>query len=400
MGRAEFDRLLTLAFTLSRLGIFVLIFFVLHLAPRGDILMYAGEASSARAGLLPYGGFLSSYAPLHPYLDAGLMQLWHSPLSFVLLAICAECVMLPLWLEVGRAFVEEEHLRTAALLYAASAVSVQFVTIDGQNNIFVSLLLVFSLLMLWRLRDARSGVAAGFAVAGVKFLPLLYVPVFVLAARRRPRWATGFALPVAVVYGVCLLLRLPILQPLLREGDMRSPGDLPFLVEAAVGVAIPGGISNLVLLAAVGAILVHTLRLWQRTGREQGLEVVTFGMAALTLALLLFAKKSWPAYLILAWFPICLCLGKRAWGSILLFGGFNLIAVVEHSYWASVLGQYSSLDAHRLLLQRSSQTVVFLVLQCVLLAFYTWLLLLALRAMRLHATRVEGSLISHAASSG
>ena len=126
------------------------------------------------------GDFVSSYAPLHPYLDAGLISAWHTPLAIVLFSVLVEMAILPVWLGAGRVFLPEGELRVAALLYLASPVSLQFVTIDGQDNVVIAVLLALSLLLVLRSRAFAAGLSFGASVAAIKFLPLLYAPAFLL----------------------------------------------------------------------------------------------------------------------------------------------------------------------------------------------------------------------------
>ncbi len=205
LSNARFDRLVTTTFAVSRLGIFGLIFLLLRISPRGDIpAFYWPEASSVLRGLLPYRDYGSSYAPLHPYLDGLAILIWHSPLAIILLAIFAGIAMLLLWLRFGREFLSEAEVRTAALLYLSSAISLQFVTVDGQNNVIVAAFVALSLLLASRQRELVSGAAIGIAVAAVKFTPLLYGPAFFLSLPRRWRWALGMAIPVVgALWRIC-----------------------------------------------------------------------------------------------------------------------------------------------------------------------------------------------------
>ena len=107
--RKSFDRAVNLAFIASRLGLYILIYFILHFGVRGDIPgFYVEPARAALHGALPYIGYSTSYAPLHAPLDACLLLLWNSPLVIILFAIVAECFLLPVWLRVSRLFLPEE----------------------------------------------------------------------------------------------------------------------------------------------------------------------------------------------------------------------------------------------------------------------------------------------------
>ncbi len=122
MSPRKFDRVLTTTFAASRIGFFVVIFIVLRIAPRGDVpVLYWDQAVQVLHGMFPYRDFISSYAPLHAYLDAAVLRLWFSPLALILLSIVIECLLVPLWLRLSRRLFAEQDVRTAALLYLTSA---------------------------------------------------------------------------------------------------------------------------------------------------------------------------------------------------------------------------------------------------------------------------------------
>ena len=378
----HFDRAVAGALVATRLGLFALIFLVLHVAPRGDIQgFYFPQAVEVLGHHLPYRDFVSSYAPLHPYLDALFVQLWHSPLSIMLFSVVAEFLLLPLWLRTGRSFLPEPQLRIASLLYLASPISLQFVAVDGQDNVLIALAITFSILLLLRNRSLLSGVMLGVSIAMVKFLPLIYTPAFLLGTTRRWRWAAGLSLVLAVAYGGFLLLHAPILQPLSAEGDLRSAGNLSYVLESLLGITIPGRVSDLVLLLVLGTIFVRIARAAYSASAEGRLRIITFGTCALTLALLFFAKKSWPPYLMLSLFPLCLLPAlpaKRHLIRVNLFAFFSFVAVAEHSVWASLMHEFSSRTFHVAILSGDFVSLVFLLLELILLAGYGWLLYEAL----------------------
>jgi hypothetical protein len=391
ISNAQFDRLAALTFVATRLGLYLLVFFAARIAPRGDIpSYYVPEASSVLHGLLPYRDFRSSYSPLHPYLDAIPVAIWHSPLAIILFAILVESLILPLWLRMGRGFLREFEIRTAAILYIASAVSLQFVTIDGQDTVFIAVFLALALLLLSRESDISSGGSVGLAVAAIKFLPLIYAPVFFLAVHRRWRWVAGFLLPVIVVYGVAIRMHLPILMPLQVEGNMRSAGNLPFLIEAVIGYSLPSRLWDGLLVIVLAGIFLLVARTSRGADASVRLRVLSFAIAAITLALLLLSKKSWPPYLMLALFPIALAIDWENIWQVIVIAVLNLLAVLEHSYWATFLRQLSSLELHQGLLTLESTYFVLLGLQAVLLACYAYLLWLSVVRMREAAADVSG----------
>jgi hypothetical protein len=378
LPRPLFDRILLSTFILSRLALFSAIFLVLHMEIRGDIHIYMEEASKVASGMLPYRDFASAYAPLFAYMNLLLVRISSSGLPIILLAIVCECIVYWLWLRYGRELFSDERVRNAALFYLTSAVSVQFVNIDGQNNALAALTITGALFLLHRNRALLSGFCLGVGISLVKFLPLAYVPLFFLAAARRWRWMAGLALCCVPVYGAFLLKHAPILVPLTSEGSLRSSGNLPYLAEAVLGAALPSRLWDALVLVVFAVVFFQAARTMRDGGPEVRLRVLSFGTAALMLALLIFSKKSWPPYLILCLFPICLSVPVR-WASIAAFAVFNVVACTESSAWWLWMKAGSSLALHTAVLAGSRPALVFLALEALQLAGYFWLFFLALR---------------------
>ena len=80
------------------------------------------------------------------------------PLALILFAIAVEFFLLRLWLRVGPKIFAEDQLRVASMLYLSSALSLQFVAVDGQDNVLVvrcCVLLSLSLAMQSREMNSR-----------------------------------------------------------------------------------------------------------------------------------------------------------------------------------------------------------------------------------------------------
>lgn len=376
-------------FAVSRLGLYAVVFLVLGIAPRGDIpSYYVPEALWTRAGRVQYRDFPSSYAPLHPYLDAAVLSLWRSPLAIILFAIVVEALLLWVWLRVGRLLVSEERLRLAALLYVASPISLQYVTIDGQDNVLLALLIALALWLAYRARDGASGAVVGAGIAVVKFLPLVFVPGFLMGVRRWVRWALGFGAVVAAVYGGAIVRGLRVLYPLEAEGSLKGSGNVPYLLESLTGKIFPAPLENAMVVLALLAVYALLLRPSRTASPEGRLRVIAFGTTALTLALLLLAKKSWPPYLMMALFPMCVAVVRPAWTRLrlALWCGFSAVTLLEHSYWASMMQQVQSAELHAWLLERQPGAFVLVALELMLIAGYAWLLVDSLRQIRAEAS--------------
>lgn len=381
----SFDRAVNLAFIASRFGLFFLVYFVLHLAVRGDVpTFYVEPARAALQHKLPYIGYSTSYAPLHATLDGGLLLLWNSPLVIILFAVIADCFVLPVWLRVSRLFLSEETVRIAAVLYLASAMSVQFATIDGQDNAVLEVVLGLSLLLLARYRALLSGAVLAAGAVVIKFLPLLFAPAFFLASVRRMRWLAGFATVLIVGYGYFVLRHVPILFPFQLEHDHRTASDLPYVIEAIVNHTPPNIAEDLTFGLALLAILALLARIGIRQPKvETSLRAITFGCVALNLALLFFSRKSWPDYIVLTLFPLGLLFGLGGYRRLrlALFAAFNVVAVTTHSIWATVFGQFLAEPLHNAMMQGQPMAWIFLITQILLVAGYAWLLTESIDAM-------------------
>ncbi len=380
LPQRTFDRFVTVAFFVSRLAVYFGVFFIFHIPPRGDIpSFYWDQALYVLQGLLPYRDFPSSYAPLHAFLDAAIMRVWFSPLAIILFSLLAECLLVPLWLYLGRKLFSDRDLRTAALLYLTSAISIQFVAIDGQDNVILAGLFALAILLLLQDRPVLSGVAVGLGAVVTKFLPLVYAPLFFPGALRRWRWVVGLILPVAAVYGLFVLKHLDVLSVVTNEGGLKSANNFSYLVESLFGITVPSpfwdGLMALVLLA----IFVIVARVSRRAPLTLRLHAIVFGTAAVTLTLLLFAKKSWPPYLVLALFPICLLVSAGSRIKVTVFALFGIVAVLAPSYWATILSQFSAQELHEGLLAGRANCYIFFVLQLLLVAGYGWLFAASIR---------------------
>jgi hypothetical protein len=364
----------------SRYGLFYLTFICLKLVPRGDIpAFYYPQAVLGKTGLLIYRDFGSSYAPLHPYLDATLLNLWNSPLILVLFAMTAELLSVVVLLRVVRHFLDDQTIRTACIFYLFSAISLQFVTIDGQDNTLIALALAVSIWLISIERIAAAGVVFAACLVLVKFLPLLFLPVFIAACPKPMRFVLGATVTSAVGYlPFVWLVHKQILDPYLSESALKTAGDLPYIVEALTGRFLPSIALAVALVLALLSVYLIVFRLARPAGLEKRIKLLLYGIAGTTIVFLLVSQKSWPPYLMLSLLPLYLVVGSGnrsslPWRAIFL-GGFGIVALTEHSVWATVFNQLSSSDLHLLLQSGDRKGILFLSLEALLAAAYVvWL---------------------------
>jgi hypothetical protein len=321
------------AFVLTRAGLFLGLFVFLRLLPQSDVTgYYYPQMKAALAGGLPYRDFFSAYAPLFPYVGASVLWLCDSAKALVLLSIGFEAAGFAAWLGFAHLAFAERTVRLAALLYVLNVLPLFNAAVDGQNQTWISAFLGLSVLLLWRRSWFQSGIAFGGALVAVKILPLIFAPAAWLHAAERRRWLLGFLALPAVVYGVCLCAGLDVLQPLRFEGKQITSGCLPFLLAPVLPEGFPPMVFDAALILMLGSgCVAGALRLT----REQPQRCV-YLVTILLLILLIFSKKAFTNYLVMAWFPLCLCAASSAkhskWQACLL-GLFGALALIEPSLW-------------------------------------------------------------------
>ncbi len=381
-------------FALSRLAIYLLVFEVLRLTPRGDIPgVYYPFARNVLSGLVPYRDFLCWYAPLHSYLDAFAVFFWRTPQAINLIAIFAEIVLLILWSSIAKSNLPQGTFRAALLLYLVSPIGILVVTIDGKNDVIMAMFFALSVWLALKDRPFMSGIAGALSAGCVKFLGFFYLPVYLLTVRRWSRWLMGSLLATAAVYGgFAVLFRAPVLQPIheLAKSKYNTSGNLPYLFESLVGFQVNIRVWNALEMACLIAVLAKifiSARAYRKDSRElsgrEGFPLHTFigGSVGITMTLLILSNKSWMTYSLSVFFLMCFLIADSKPVFTWLFAGFQCVAMVEPSFWASELLFPSSLKLHALVLSRQPLAELFLGLQFLEIAGYIMFLVLAMQRL-------------------
>jgi 4-amino-4-deoxy-L-arabinose transferase-like glycosyltransferase len=378
----SFDRTLFRIYIASRIALFALVFFVLRIKPRGDVKdIYMGEVNWILRGLHPYSDFRTSYAPLHPYMDTALYLMGHSMLPMIIFAILAEFLAVYLWLRVGKYIVGESTRRNAALLYLASPFSIQFVTIDGQDNSLLALALAAALLFMLLRRFVNSGMAIGIGVALIKFLPLLYLPQIWFGLKARWRWTLGFLIPVIVGYGYFVYKKVNLLLPLQWEGHLHSASNLPYVFGLLTGYTLPDRIFDLITLAALAAAVVWLIVRTVGKDLAQQVRLISFGSALLMVLLMTLSKKSWPNYFVIFLFNLCLLPAFRSIARRVAFAAIQVIGCLAHSYWSTFFKKAEGWQMHVRIMAHQPSAVSFCLLQTALVSGYIWLIVLLIQEL-------------------
>lgn len=381
MPRQSFDRLAIGLGVASRLAIFVLLFIVLGFDAQSDVPShYHPQALHALDGKVVYRDFRSSYAPLFPYFVAIATMAWRSAKSIVLFAIVLEALSLPLWLRAARAALDERAARVAMVLYVCGAPLIVNVAVEGQNQVYCSLLFALSFALVASGRPFLSGLAAGASTSLVKILAVIQAPgPFAASGSARARWAIGAALVPAIAYGGFFLAGADVMYPVRVESGLHSSGNVPYLLMPLFG-RMPK-LYTAVLVLALGAVVGWALI----KGVARDLRGGLYLDALVLMTFMLVSQKSYTHYLVLGYFPLAAAFAARSPSARELFGFglFGLFATLEPSLWFRWLksGDLRQL-AHPAAGVSRAEVGVFLIVELALVASYAWLWWRSLSALR------------------
>jgi hypothetical protein len=352
------------------------------------------------AGQVPFRDFALSYAPLFGYVGAALVFVWNSGKAFALFAILLNAFALVWWHRAAATHFERSAARNCTVLYATSGhVLVQ--ALLGTNQAWISAGLAASAMLIARERSMSSGLVQAIAACATKVLAHLFWPVMWICAPRRFRWMLAAALPTAALYAAFVAIGAGpgLLYPLRYEGELISPGNLPYLLNLVVGSA--GSYERLIYdclaLVALGATTVWLYMKAQMMSPASRRRLLLAGLALTGTIFMLFSKKSFTGYVIFVMYPVLLMLviGLADWRARVGFLlAFNVWLVAEPSLWFYF-------KANGLTLRNWLQTgnvaaaLGFAAFDATLLAFYVYLAWLSVRAVR---TTVAGAISSRNSS--
>jgi hypothetical protein len=380
----KLSRRLFAAIVASRFCFFACIFLVLKMKPHGDVVgYYYPQALSVMKGMVPYRDFLSSYGFLHPYLDAAVLSIHNSSLSLIFLSIVLEMAALGVWYRLTGDLIQSQaslrqRLNQALLLYLCNSISIFAIALDGTNNAILALGLGLSIALLWRRSEFVSGISFSMSLLLAKFLPVIFLPLFIVTARRPWRWLAGCALPVLLLCGVAAVLHWNVLQPFQLEGGLGIESNLPYLLSAVAGAQFRpqffqafGGIVLLFAAAWYGWKL-HLYR------SVMGLSIASLGLLSL---LLVLAPKAWPVYYEMLLFPLCWMVAGLRFSARLWALFFFAVAGVQASFWFTVLHTEQPWMLHRQLVMLQPDALIYLLLLTALIFGYALLAFLCLHVM-------------------
>ena len=383
----EFRRRVIVLQLVPALGLFVALYVLGHQEPTSDVPSYYLPAARAvLAGQVPFRDFSVSYAPGFPYVGAAIASVWNSGKVFALFAILVNAAALLWWHSAAAAYFERSPVRESTVLFATSGhVLVQ--ALLGTNQAWVGAGLAASAFLMSRHKEARSGLAQAVAACTTKVLAHLFWPVLWICARHRLRWLLAAALPTAFLYGAFVALGAGpgLLYPLRHEGDLISPGNLPYLLDPILSKTGPlerfidDGLALSVLAITTGWLFLRTRAL----PPEKRQALLLTALALIGLVFMIFSKKSFTGYLLFVMYPITLALITGAPNPRFRVGfmlAFNVLLVAEPTLWFRLEGNMLTLRGW---FAAGSTSVVlgFVLLDVVLIACYVYVAWLSVRGI-------------------
>jgi hypothetical protein len=367
-----FSRLALTGLAGSRLAVWLILYVGLGQAVPSDVpIAYVPQGQAVLAGGVVYLDFPSSYGPLFPYVIALALSVSNSAKAIVLLTIAVECLALPIWIAAARRCVAERVVRVATILYVTSALAIVMNPIGGSNQVWIMLCVGLAWWLTLRARDGWSGLTMAAGVLAVKALAGLFVPAIWLAARRRRAWTLACVAPLVVVYGALVVAGADVLLSVRWEASLTTSGNLPFLLRflgmpgEGAWAALPAVVLGLVLSAVC-------LQAWRHQVARDPSRVAAL-MTLLLLVFLVISRKSYPNYLAMGLFPLCLTFAARpaTRARVAAISGFMAIATIEPSLYFRWFGAAESLwspGGHT-----SMAVATILTVDTLLVAGYIWI---------------------------
>jgi hypothetical protein len=355
---------------LTRLSIFFVIYFVLHQQVPSDVFSYYyPQARQVLDGLIPYRDFSSSYGIFFAYLNAGLLYIWDSPKVIVLFAILVEALTFYGWLRIinSRA---KNILELFILLYIFNPLCLLNVAIAGQNQISIAFFLLLLVYLKLKDRPFISGAVGALSACVIKFLSVLFLPAFFFVSRNRWTFVLGAVLIGALYFIIGQFLHADIFLPFTLEKKDFTSGNLMYLV-GGLSSFITGysyeSLFKLMDLIFYGSLLGVLFFLWKKV-RKDSFGSLTLSLAIIVLTLMLFSKKSYTNYLVIAWIPLLISI---LWQTpsikmVIHLVIFNVLCALEPSFWYRLVGQ-ESLD--KVLRQPGLKPWIFVLMELFMISY-------------------------------
>lgn len=368
---------LFIIFLLSRLMTFYVVFVVFGINPQSDIpSYYYPQAKQVLNGLIPYRDFLSSYSPLFPYFTSISLLIYDSAKSIIFFSIIIEILSLIVWYLISQKTLNEQTAIKSLFIYTFNPISIILVSISGQNQIWISLFIGLTYLLMINKNYFLAGFCFSIGFLVTKFLILLFLLPIIMFYKHSTRFLIGFIPSVVIIYSLLWLLNVDFFIPLKIEANDFTSGNVIYILSILYSPILSHSfILNTSLILVIIIFLVYLKGLNNfSVKRDKNIIQLIIISVLVFIILLLFSKKSYTNYLAMALYPIIMfsIIDNNFKKQYVFFSIFGTIAILEPTLWFRIMNQQnlSVIYNPSIIKNNYASVFFFIIIELVLITFY------------------------------
>lgn len=337
------DRLvLLLAWVLTRLVPFVLIFVVFNQTPFSDLDGFFGQAREAVQLKLVYRDFYCMYSPFFPYVNALGLWFWLDKKAIILVMILMEGGALWTTNRFYANTISPSERLFRSLLYLLLPGSLVLCVLGGQEDVWMWLMFIGAYLVWQRTQRVEwlgVGLVVGFLFTKAVFI--LVGPALLFLVPKPIRWISAAAVAglvsLAVLYHTTEWLWLQ--QPMNEAATLRAPNWLsvanPLTFDVLGAGAKRWNWVGLLLTTGLGTILAYRLRQQPFPRAFSAVYIVIYG------TMMIAQQSAYSNYIFLFLLPyVFQWLNFSNRKEVGLFLLFNCLCVIHPSLWWRLKSPY------------------------------------------------------------
>lgn len=337
------DRLvLLLAWVLTRLVPFVLIFVVFNQTPFSDLDGFFGQAREAVQLKLVYRDFYCMYSPFFPYVNALGLWFWLDKKAIILVMILMEGGALWTTNRFYADTISPSERLFRSLLYLLLPGSLVLCVLGGQEDVWMWLMFIGAYLVWQRTQRVEwfgVGLVVGFLFTKAVFI--LVGPALLFLVPKPIRWISAAAVAglvsLAVLYHTTEWLWLE--QPMNEAATLRAPNWLsvanPLTFDVLGAGAKRWNWVGLLLTTGLGTILAYRLRQQPFPRAFSAVYIVIYG------TMMIAQQSAYSNYIFLFLLPyVFQWLNFSNRKEVGLFLLFNCLCVIHPSLWWRLKSPY------------------------------------------------------------
>lgn len=337
------DRIvLLLAWVLTRLVPFVLIFVVFNQTPFSDLDGFFGQAREAVQLKLVYRDFYCMYSPFFPYVNALGLWFWLDKKAIILVMILMEGGALWTTNRFYANTISPSERLFRSLLYLLLPGSLVLCVLGGQEDVWMWLMFIGAYLVWQRTQRVEwlgVGLVVGFLFTKAVFI--LVGPALLFLVPKPFRWISAAAVAgvasLAILYHTTEWLWLE--QPLNEAATLRAPNWLSVVNPLTFDVLGAGAKRwnwvGLLLTTGLGTILAYRLRHQPFPRAFSAVYIVIYG------TMMIAQQSAYSNYIFLFLLPyVFQWLNFADRKEVGLFLLFNCLCVIHPSLWWRLKSPY------------------------------------------------------------